>query len=172
VLRSGKGTSICNIDKSIRTYWLNGGATIWKAEFLRRIEHKEINCRYAVFEDIIFSYPIGKEFPLYVCAEAQVIHDHEIHTGALTLAQFFYRGKTQALWQLYFVTQHKELSLFYYLAGYVFPNTLTLFLRMVKKKPSQSPFFHLGRIVGAITGLLALLRGTDFQAFLSEECSS
>ena len=76
VLRSGTNVATTPADAHLRAQWLCGGAAVWRKEILKRFTNREIYLRWAICEDVIFSYPIGKEYPLYVCADAKVRHKH------------------------------------------------------------------------------------------------
>ena len=65
VLKSGFNTSISNISENIQVQWLNGGSSVWRQNILQEYMMKEINTSWAVCEDLIFSYHLGKKFPLY-----------------------------------------------------------------------------------------------------------
>ncbi|MBF0239113.1 MAG: glycosyltransferase [SAR324 cluster bacterium] len=108
ILKSGINTSITNVGQTIRSEWLNGGATMWKQEILRKYPHKEINVRWAVCEDLIYSYPIGKQYPLYVCADAHVRHEHIKDHTPNRKAMFYARNSV--LWRFYFVSSNEDLS--------------------------------------------------------------
>ena len=113
VLKSGIGTAITNVKESIRSEWLNGGATVWQQEILKTHPHRELRSRWAVCEDLIFSYPLGRKHPLYVCHDAQVeIEDVAMQNETPELYRF--RGKSHSLWGLYFVFNNKELSIHSY----------------------------------------------------------
>ncbi|MBU2511644.1 glycosyltransferase [bacterium] len=108
ILRSGKSTRISDVKEDIQTSWLNGGATIWKHEIIKSYHHQEVKSRWAISEDVIFSYPIGKKYPLYICAEAKVRHEHDRdHTGN---QKFYFYGKNKILWNYYFVKKNEDLS--------------------------------------------------------------
>lgn len=109
VLKCGRNTSICNVNQNIKTEWLNGGGTVWLQSILQENPHTEINSRWAVFEDLIFSYQIGKNYSLYVCHESQIeIDDNTKEKESISMN--FYRGKTQFLWKLYFINKNLNLS--------------------------------------------------------------
>lgn len=111
VLRSGFNTSISNVSENILVEWLNGGSSVWKQEVLLKYPLKEINTRWAVCEDLIFSYPIGKIHSLYICANAKVESDEEIPDRSAN--EFYkYRGTAEYLWRLFFVMQNKDLSVY------------------------------------------------------------
>jgi glycosyltransferase involved in cell wall biosynthesis len=109
VLKSGFGTKIMNVSNSIRSYWLNGGATVWKQDILKTYPHKEINARWAICEDIMYSYPIGKIHPFFICAEAKVIHDHEsVPIDDMNINRYI--GRTKSLWHFHFAHSNADLS--------------------------------------------------------------
>lgn len=109
VLKSGNNTSISNVKKNIRSEWLNGGGTVWRQKILKDYPHIEISSKWAVCEDLIFSYPIGHIHPLYVCASATIdIEDVPFRKEIVEL--YRYRGRTQFLWGIYFVQTNPKLS--------------------------------------------------------------
>jgi hypothetical protein len=109
VLPSGYNSRIDGIELDIRTQWLGGGYTVWKREILGKYLQPELKTRWAIGEDIRFSYPVGKRHPLYVCAAAKVRHvatfdqlpPHAVHR---------YRGRKGSLAAFYFASLHPELS--------------------------------------------------------------
>ena len=109
VLRSGYNTRIDSIDRDVRTQWLGGGYTVWKRSILEEYRQPELKTRWAIGEDIRFSYPVGKRHPLYVCAAAKVrlvptfdqVPPDAVHR---------YRGRKGALAAFYFASLHPELS--------------------------------------------------------------
>ena len=115
VLRSGITTEISHVKENIRSQWLTGGWSVWRKDILVNNKHKEIKTKWAIAEDVIFSYPIGKVFPLYVCASAIISHnDYPYDTD--DKKWHFFHGRTQTIWNYHFVHRHKELSrvLFFY----------------------------------------------------------
>ena len=108
-LKSGFNTSVSNISENIQVQWLNGGSTVWRQNILQEYTMKEINTSWAVCEDLIFSYPLGKEFPLYVCSGATVEIEEEI-IDRPGKEFYIYRGKAEYLWGLYFVMKNEDLS--------------------------------------------------------------
>jgi len=109
VLRSGTSTSISHLHDNIRSQWLNGGTSVWRKDLLVNNKHKEINTKWAIAEDLIFSYPLGKVFPLYVCADATVSHNHYPYDTKDNKWHFSH-GRTQTIWVYHFVNSNKELS--------------------------------------------------------------
>lgn len=167
VFRSGFASSFGNVDKSIRTDWLNGGTTVWRQDIVMNSDHREINVSWAINEDVIFSYPIGKRHPLHICAEARAKHDHGIN--APDRQRYYIRGKAWALWHLYFVSLHKELSSFFYsvmvFRRFLVGSAIVLFYSRDKAFIK----YYFGMIVGAFRGLLALSRKRDLVELLEKE---
>lgn len=109
VLSSGYNSRIDSIDADLRTQWLGGGYTVWKRETLEKHPQPELNTRWAIGEDLRFSYPIGKIHPLHVCAAAKVRHA-SVLDQASEQSVHRYRGRKGALAFFYFVSLHTELS--------------------------------------------------------------
>jgi len=114
MLSSGYATPITNIgNKIIKTDWVIGGATSWKTDVLKRHPQKEINTPWAVNEDKMYSYPIGKNYTFYVCGYARVRHEHVVDQYKKNgNADYFKRGFYSSVWRVYFVSLHNELSIF------------------------------------------------------------
>ncbi len=156
VLRSGTTTAVGQLKQTLRTQWLCGGATVWRKKFIVEHPHRPIQSRWAVYEDVLFSYPIGLYHPLYICAEAKVFHDHLVLLSDISPHSAYLMEKNRALWKLYFVCVN-SLSLFAYswhtavtaigglFAGLVSLNR-TLFARSA------------GRLSGLWCGLNAMVR--------------
>jgi len=109
VLPSGYNIPIQHIPNDIRTQWLGGGYTIWRRWILAKYSQDNLNTRWATGEDLRFSYPIGKKFPLYVCAAAKVHHEH-IYDQVADETIHRYIGRKGSLGFFYFVSSHQELS--------------------------------------------------------------
>lgn len=109
VLCSGANTSFAHLKKETRVQWLGGGYTVWRKAILDIYPQNSIRTSWAIGEDLRFSYPIGKKYPLYACAAARVRHEHVI--DQVPPAQVFrYRGYKKVVAQFYFVSQNQELS--------------------------------------------------------------
>jgi len=166
VLRSGLTTSNVNVDKNIKAQWLCGGATIWKKEILSQYKHKDIITKWAIAEDLIFSFPIGKLHPLYVCAGAHVRHEHVNDYVAAKHEK--YLGYNQTIWLYYFVSKNKELSspLFFY----------TLLVRMLGKllqgliKIDKKPIYTVeGQFKGMCVCFKTMLLRNNIEDILNEK---
>lgn len=166
VLRSGYNTAISPVPSSIKTQWLCGGATLWKQEILRKYINREVNSQWAICEDVIFSYPIGKKFPLYVCADAKVSHEHIYdHT---TKRKYRYYGRTVTLWRLYFVESHVELSRMVFLWMLLGQITVRLISGIILFRGSDIQY-AVGQIEGITIGLIILFRGSSLLSLLNDD---
>ena len=93
----------------VETKWLVGGAAIWSREILTVHHPLSIPTRWAVCEDVIFSYPLSKVNRLVVCREAIEFHgDNYSHHGVKK--RFFYVF-SEVLMRYFFVKSNDELSL-------------------------------------------------------------
>lgn len=109
VLKSGRNTSILNVPRDLRTQWLNGGATVWRRDILEQHPQDALHTRWAVGEDVRFSYPIGKTAKLYVCATARA-HDVLTADQSPPAEIRYYKARKEALALFYLTTLHPELS--------------------------------------------------------------
>ena len=156
VLRSGYNVAISPVEYDLKTQWLCGGATIWRKEIVESYTHREISSKWAISEDVIFSYPIGKKHPLYVSADAKVRHEHVLDHQVKKKHRYY--GRTLSLWRMYFVTSHKELSLvsfFLMLGGEVFAR-MAVGLFTLNFDHVQ---YALGQVQGASIGIHTLIQG-------------
>jgi len=159
VFVTGGTTSINNVAETVSTQWLCGGATVWRQSLLLQYPHKEVKTKWAIGEDLIFSYPIGKKYPMYVCAKAKVTHNH--HPYATNDRDWHYMyGRTQTLWIYYFVSQNKELSRLLFML-YLFTRLIVkLFFGLVKRNNNNIYF---------VKGSLAAVKLITKFAVLSRE---
>ncbi|MEN6374936.1 MAG: glycosyltransferase [Smithella sp.] len=166
VLRSGYNTRTSPVVGDLRTEWLPGGATVWKQEILLKFRQKEIHSRWAICEDLIFSYPIGKNHPLYVCSDAKVRHEHVFDHKAEM--KYLYYGRTVTLWRLYFVELHPEMSRLLFLWMILGQITLRSVWGLISFQFNHIQY-ALGQVEGIITGLSAVLRKRDISTVLDEK---
>lgn len=145
VLKSGRVTHLVGVDKSQPVHWALGGATIYRTDIVLAHQHKEIYAKRAVSEDLIYSYPIAKKYPMYVCAEAKVLHD-EVRDHVSGDANRYY-AYSEILWNLYFVSKHKELSMFMCVSFYLV-RAGKYFLKSLFKMDAKSKQIFSGYLNG------------------------
>jgi glycosyltransferase involved in cell wall biosynthesis len=166
VLHSGMTTSNCQARQDYRADWVCGGAAVWRLQVLRDHPHRELPSRWAISEDVIFSYPIGRTYPLYVCAGARVRHEHVFDYGASRPYRF--HGLTQTLWNFHFVESNRELSRAAYL-WMVIGSALGRVVVGVSKFERRHLQFAYGQLEGVAKVLLARARGKDVASVIDEE---
>jgi hypothetical protein len=152
VTSAGFNTSISCVHNDIKTEWLTGGATSWRKDVLLNHVNKELTAGYAFIEDLNFSYPIGKQYNLFVCASAQVTHAHVSRKGLFNV-RF---GEKQVIDRMLFVVQHKDLSLLkcaWASLGQTIENAIRIFFN----KQPQYIFVVFGNIYGVMKGLLRIM---------------
>ena len=161
VLKFGSNTSITNVKQNIRCEWLNGGATMWRQHILKNNPHENICSKWAVFEDLIFSYPIGKKYPLYISKDAQI--EINILLSTETIETLIYRGKTQFIWGAYFVINNSDMSII----GYIYYKFLQLIVSLIKSLINKNKLFEgIGIIQGFILVLPALVGTKNFKKII------
>lgn len=107
ILKSGYNASIGNVASDVRSQWLAGGCTVWRSDILELFPQEELNTRWAIGEDLRYSYPIGKKYPLYICAGARC-SQVRVFDQASQGNVHFYRGRKSVISQYYFVQLHTE----------------------------------------------------------------
>ena len=133
---------------------LPGGATAWRKDVLENYSIPDIASKWAVCEDLIFSYPVGKNEPLFVCAQAKVKHIDDIRK--LGFYKCFVRGKNIVLWKSYFVSLNPDLSNLL-LLWMNFGQLLGRAVRLIRGEINE-----LGYLVGTFLGMIIILRSILF----------
>jgi glycosyltransferase involved in cell wall biosynthesis len=155
VLSSGFACRIFNPPCNIRTQWLGGGYTLWRRQILLEFPQDALKTHWAIGEDLRFSYPIGKKYPLYVCAGAKVRHEH-VYDQAPASTVYRYRGRKETLGLFYFVETNPELSRL----ACLWMQTATAFLRALdgclnSSRPRMQ--YALGQLDAILIWLKAIL---------------
>jgi hypothetical protein len=164
VLKNGLNTSFANVKHDVRCEWLNGGATTWRQDILQNNPHEEICSKWAVGEDLIFSYPIGKIYPLYISKDASVEIDN-LFSDTENAKILIYKGKTQFIWGAYFVIKNSDMSLF----RYMYRQLLSLITTLIKGIINKNKFFNaVGIFQGFLIVILALIANKNFTKLIKE----
>lgn len=106
VLASGFATSIQPSDRTERTDWLYGGATLWRREVIRAFDYDEWYVGHGYLEDLDYSYRVSLDFELYVVAEARCWH----WPKPVRTEQNVTLGRQQILNRVYFVRKFRRLN--------------------------------------------------------------
>jgi glycosyltransferase involved in cell wall biosynthesis len=166
VLKSGATTSNCQAKTSYRAEWLCGGATVWRSEILRNHRHREIPSRWAINEDVVFSYPLGRRFLLYVCADARVAHLHVFDYRAESPDRF--HGYTQTLYMLHFVELNPELSRARF-TWMIMGTALGRFIVGVFRHERRHTEFARGQLIAFWRGWRTLAAGRDLADLIARD---
>lgn len=106
VLSSGHATSYLEQQAPFETQWLNG-ASMWRVETVSNYGSHGISSKYAACEDLIFSYPTGKEYSLVYCPEAriefQLSEKTDFENPAIYVSALY--------WRYFFILEHEEFSI-------------------------------------------------------------
>jgi len=112
VLRSGFHTALENINMDVRTKWLPGGSTVWRADIFKEFMFDESFQGYGCMEDIDFSYRVSRKYELMSLAGAKLFHvPHPINKE-----ESFHLGCSEIVNRFYFINKFNEFSntLFYW----------------------------------------------------------
>ena len=165
ILRSGWITPITNISENISAEYLNGGTTVWRQEILKNNLNEVINNPWAVIEDIMFSYPIGKKYPLYVCSKSKVDIE-DIIIDDLPNKFYFNRGRAFYLQSLYFIKKNPELSVFYFLINKM-NHCIWMILDSIVSLNKNNYYFGSGILSGFFDSVKFLLRIEKINSYKS-----
>jgi len=150
-------TGIESIGEDSQVQWLGGGYTIWARQILIENPQQEVRTRHAAGEDLMFSYPIGKKYSLYVCSGAHVTH-HETISHNKEMISFRVEQSTVA--RLVFCQQHSEFSAILFLLSSVVYQFMILLI------PGR---MGLKEIEGFCKGVARFMRRADGSGEILEE---
>jgi len=146
VLPSGFNvTPYSPLEETIYTDWLSGGVTIWRRIVFDTNSFDEWFSGYGMYEDVDFSYRVGKKFKLVVNSDAKVRHLMDISKSGMN----FKIGKKEVINRLYFVKKHQELSA-----------KLSLWSNVggtIRNFSSGLILFNMGHIIRAFGNLIGIL---------------
>ncbi len=167
VLKSGVTTTYHNFDHNIKTQWVCGGATVWRLDIIKSIpQQQDIPSRWAVCEDLIYCYPVGKTHDFFLCSAARVRHEHD-HDYVKPDAVYRYIGYNEVLWRLYFVMQTEDMSRVAWML-YAIGRSLSNILCSIKQMDLQFLKKATGNLAGLGHGLLTMIRKNDLKDLLDE----
>ncbi len=165
ILRSGYNVPISPTPVNIQVDWLCGGATVWRQDIVTTHHHSEIKAKWAICEDIIFSYPLSKTFKMYVCADARVLHEHVYDHNKKVDHRFY--GRAATLWRLHFVSSNPDLSAWQ--CGYMLSAQIAIRLAQSVVRKDRTILDHaLGQIDGLRLGFWRILTGQSLAPILNE----
>ena len=156
VLNSGYAVPFVPALQPSQTSWLIGGATVWSHEIL--IEHPHpINfpTKWAVCEDLIYSYPLSHDYRLMIAADATAYHIDRYNEMTFEQGRFY--GLSGTIMRYHFVRQHPELKVWAFIWM-----TLGIILGNLARGWSGNPR-HLGLFFGCSEGLARTILCSAFR---------
>jgi glycosyltransferase involved in cell wall biosynthesis len=170
VLRSGFTTSNNPAATDHRADWVSGGAAVWRLEVLRQYAHRELPSRRAIGEDVIFSFRVSRQHPMYVCAASRVRHEHVFDYGVTRRERF--QGRTQTLWLFHFVESNRRVLSIPAFLWAVTGSALGRALAGVGTLNVSHLDFAFGQVQALVDIGAARLRGEDAAAVIEREARS
>ena len=132
---------------SMQTSWLLGGSTAWSRDIIEKHQHPiNFPTRWAVCEDLIYSYPLSRKYRLMVAAEAIAYHN-ETYSN-ISFQQGIFYGASGAIMRYHFICQSPNLKTWAYIWM-----TIGVIIGNLCRGLFGSPR-HLGLCIGGIEGLV------------------
>lgn len=150
ILNSGFQSKLCSLSRTTYVQWLAGGTTLWRRNIFDEFMFDEWFSGYALYEDVDFSFRVGKKYKLYVVAQAEIVHKFEFEK----VGKSFLLGKIQVVNRLYFVKKNHELS-----RAFCYWACIGLFLKnMLLGTVGMNPRYLL-RGLGVLSGIISSFVG-------------
>ncbi len=165
VLASGYNVSVANVEADTKSQWLPGGCTIWRQDVVREFPQIEIDTSWAAGEDVRFSYPISKKYPLLVCAAAKAFDTGQA-IGKPTAARARFQGHRESAAYMYLVELNRDLS-YVRCALMVTVSSFILFAKALLK-PDRSVHRAFGYWLGLADLLKSRLLGISLKSALED----
>lgn len=147
VSKAGYAAPFTPAEMNMRTSWLLGGATAWSRDVIKKHVHPiNFPTKWAICEDLIYSYPLGHNCRLMVVSDAKAYHNETY--GQMTFRQGIFFGVSGAIMRYHFVRQNPDLRTWAYMWM-----TVAIIFGNLGRGLSGSPR-HLGLCLGGIEGLV------------------
>lgn len=126
ILRSGFQSKVYFCDETKSAEWLVGCAMVWRKNIFKAFMFDEWFSGYARYEDVDFSYRVGKKYKMYIIADAHV--QHFIKPERIEFSSAL--GKMEVVNRLYFVRKNQlSIPLCYWaLSGLLLNNVVKAIL--------------------------------------------
>lgn len=105
ILTNGHAVSYSKSQSVIPTQWLNG-ASLWRRDSLIHYQSDFIEAKYSAYEDVIFSYAVGKNGTLLYAPDCVLAFQEEQPDDVSNYEAFH----SASYWRFYFVRTNSELS--------------------------------------------------------------
>ncbi len=150
VSKGGYASPYCPATENHDVEWVLGGATAWSRDIVDKYKHPiNFPTRWAVCEDLMFSYPLLKNYRLAVVKNADVYHIEE--NEGIDFPTAVFKGLSSVIMRYFFVCQNPNLSslAFCWMTIGVLIGNFILGVR--------GSNYHLGLFVGGLKGFVAVL---------------
>ena len=138
--------------------WLIGGATGWDRSIIEKYVHPiDFSTRWAVCEDLMFSYPLRKSYRLLVAKNA--LADHNGNYSAMSVKKGTFYGLSLVIMRFYFVSMNKDLSKIAFI--WMTIGQLVGYMLMGIRGDRRALGFFLGGIKGLFLCILTLFQKTS-----------
>ncbi|MCQ9207320.1 MAG: glycosyltransferase [Omnitrophica bacterium] len=151
ILPSGFQSRFSTQDKTSPVGWLPGCAMVWRKEVFGQFTFDERFEGYARYEEVDFSYRVGKNYKMFIVADAKI--EHLAPPEDIELSKKL--GKMQIANRLYFAKKNKGLSVSLCMWA-----CLWLFINNVRRSLfTRDRIRYARKARGNIDGFLAFMRG-------------
>lgn len=106
ILPSGFQSIPCAVKETMRVDWLIGCAMVFRKKIFEEFMFDEAFSGYARYEDVDFSYSVGKKYKMFVVADAKIRHFVKLENVGYSSAL----GKMEVVNRVYFVKKNPDLS--------------------------------------------------------------
>lgn len=106
ILRSGFQSRVARVDSTMQVDWLAGCSMVWRRRVFDDCMFDEHFSGYARYEEVDFSYRVGKKYKLYIVAPARIAHlsrSEEVSSSAAL-------ARMEVVNRFYFVKKSGSLS--------------------------------------------------------------
>lgn len=128
ILRSGFQSKLCSLTETVPVEWLVGCAMVFRRSIFGEFLFDEAFSGYARYEDVDFSYRVGRRYRMFVIADAKVKHLSGLEDTGFSAAL----GEMEVTNRLYFVKKNHGLSVilcYWALFGLFFNNVIKGLMR-------------------------------------------
>ena len=147
---AGYAAPFCPASQTHDVDWLLGGATAWSREVIDLYKHPmSFPTRWAVCEDLMYSYPLRNSYRMAVVHDAIMLHNDTYSTMSSKKGMFY--GASSVIMRYHFVQQNQNLSTlaFFWMSLGILAGHLARGVIGSKR--------HLGLFSGGVKGLIEVL---------------
>jgi GT2 family glycosyltransferase len=149
ILRSGFQSKLCSLGETTSVEWLVGCAMVYRKSVFSEFSFDEYFSGYARYEDVDFSYRVGRKYKLFVVADARVQHLNSLEPVSFSFAL----GRMEFINRLYFTGKNPDLSM-----GLCYWALFGLFLNNIIKGLFLMDKRHLNRARGNLAGFASRVK--------------